>query len=967
MTRKETLFAGLCVGAALAATAADTWYWTGLVAEPIAGQTDTGTCGYNADNAGNWTNLVTQTTGIPQEGDTIVYSSDYAVRNGVGFSKIQSRKLAEIRCEKGSFNFRQSNMNLADGGKLVFEEASSGVSWTGGLVLNGEGTVDIKKFGTQLAIQKSFEGTASTFYKEGAGTFKVCEDGGTGNTRKYTVKTTLLRGGTVAINIGTCWPLPSGAELRFDSNDEAIRFNLGSDSSYYGDAKGHGVVIPSGALTESAAVDNTAHGVTSPSGCKLWFTGTPTVTDMAFTGTFYGSAGLVWLPDDPSYTFTFKKAAHETTGEIAVSNGTVRVTEGASFHFLSRATVRGANARFEVTATAVPRMPAATFAISDGGKVKLADGVRLDVAAVTTNGAAVADGLYCGAASPFATQADWIDGAGFVCVGGLAEAAQVSKTWNGNGADTLSSTPGNWKRTPPDLTDGSAWIYIFAGAAFTAAGDTWVRGFDLVDSAAFAIGAVDGASFWLGSRGLRGGAGAYAINAPLVLTAEQRWNFRSGATVDFNKPLDAFGAAELFVNGTGATYNVNGSLGPRGFQVNFEHKGTVNIAAGVTNSADIRIWNDQTDKNAGDYYWSNETYRKPVVFQAGAPTVMDGFLHNTSTEYVVTFKGGADVTFNGFLGRNTTYLNVGEGARVRFNKPFLNRNGFYCSFDPGAVFEMNAEANCFGYSNPWSSCFNKGTIKLLVPYALKDTTAPAGTFEYKGTAQGEVSIGRFEIAGSATLDLCGNDQSLRCLAARGGTITSAADAVLTLNANDTWTAALGNNARVDYTTWTGGAGLVYNGKSADWPRFMMKVSSTTGRLEVAQGRLVFPAAAGNPLVTSIGTEAATSVARPAADASWLDCCAVTVRGGTLELEHSETIGRQTAVRFEKTGGAYGKINLAAGVKQKVFSLEIDGEPQRRGIWGATGSGAKYVNDALFAGAGTLNVVGDGQGAMLIFR
>ncbi len=43
---------------AAAAPAADTWYWTGLIDEPIPGQTSTSTWGYNANNAGNWTNLV---------------------------------------------------------------------------------------------------------------------------------------------------------------------------------------------------------------------------------------------------------------------------------------------------------------------------------------------------------------------------------------------------------------------------------------------------------------------------------------------------------------------------------------------------------------------------------------------------------------------------------------------------------------------------------------------------------------------------------------------------------------------------------------------------------------------------------------------------------------------------------------------------------------------------------------------
>ena len=172
---------------------------------------------------------------------------------------------------------------------------------------------------------------------------------------------------------------------------------------------------------------------------------------------------------------------------------------------------------------------------------------------------------------------------------------------------------------------------------------------------------------------------------------------------------------------------------------------------------------------------------------------------------------------------------------------------------------------------------------------------------------------------------------------------------------------------MDNATWAGGVGLVYNGKSATFPRFMMQASSTTGRLEVVQGRLVFAKAGATPITLSIGTEAVGYYPRPSKDASWTNCCEVTVRGGTLELEHKNTFGRQVAVKFVKTGNAYGKIDLADGVSEKVYSLEIDGVDQRRGTYGATGSGAQYVNDTLFAGGGVLSVVGDGLGMTIIFK
>ena len=78
-------------------------------------------------------------------------------------------------------------------------------------------------------------------------------------------------------------------------------------------------------------------------------------------------------------------------------------------------------------------------------------------------------------------------------------------------------------------------------------------------------------------------------------------------------------------------------------------------------------------------------------------------------------------------------------------------------------------------------------------------------------------------------------------------------------------------------------------------------------------------------------------------------------------------GPQTVVQFVKTSNAYGKIKLADGVRQRVYALEIDGVDQRRGTYGATGSGAQHVNDTLFIGGGHLSVVGDGQGLVILFR
>ena len=72
------------------------------------------------------------------------------------------------------------------------------------------------------------------------------------------------------------------------------------------------------------------------------------------------------------------------------------------------------------------------------------------------------------------------------------------------------------------------------------------------------------------------------------------------------------------------------------------------------------------------------------------------------------------------------------------------------------------------------------------------------------------------------------------------------------------------------------------------------------------------------------------------------------------------------VRFVKTGSAYGKINLFAGVKLPVAALEVDGDKQKMGLDGSSSSAAEYVRDDLFMGAGVLRV-GEPIGLMITIR
>ena len=964
--KTATTAAALALAAAAAIPAiADTWYWVAQNATPAYSSGSLEDWGCDASLAANWTNFVTRTQGVPAEGDIIKFSNRYHKNSfGIGIRNISSRKFGGVVFERGQTPIKQTTLNLASGATILFESAASDSTWTCNIGCEGTNIINIA-MGKKLTLNwRNVTGPGATLVKDGDGSFFA-------NTHNSTdapcdVGTLLLRAGTFGCHYAR---IP---EVRFDSDDSSALLQLGTRSPHANDAtyKRVGFFIENGLLAESDGVANTTHGVTSAYGQNLVFTGTPKVQEMVFTGTFYGSAGLVWNPDAANYTFAFKKATHQTTGLIAVSNGTVRVRDGASFPNLSQVMVDGSNSRIRVE-TSGEIFPAATVALSHSGKLALASGVHLSVAAVTVDGETVGEGLYHGAGATSqmgSSEAAWIDGPGYVAVGPLAAAASATATWTGAGADTLSSTAENWSGPVPSLTDGSAFVTATGGTGFTAANGAWLDGFDLSSVASFTVGASSGKELWIGSGGICGGTGTYSVDAPVVAMSKQTWTFGEGATVNFNAPIRDFGAGGLELESVNSVFNVNESLGPEGFQVDVEHRNTVNVAAGVTNNADLRLYNGIS----GDV-WGNGTWTKSlIVFKGGAQTVMNGFVQNTNTMMHLAFEDGADVVFGGgVLSRNSTYFKtIGRNARIRFDKPFLARNSLAAqTVDATAVIELNAEGNCLGYANPMGvsggyPAPSRGTIRCLVPYALKDYALPSGTFEYGGTpVTSGMEAGRFEICGTTTLDLCGNDQSLQCLYAHGGTITSESDAVVMLNDRSAgnWTAAsTANRTRVDQATWTGGAGFVYNGASADWPRFMMAVSSTTGRLEIVQGRLVFPAASGDALATSFGTETATETPRPAVDASWQNCSEVILRGGTLEIGHSRAFGKETAVKFERgADGSCGKIKLAPGVTQRVKSLAVDGEALPPGTYGAAGSGASVVRTDLFdsAGSGVLSVAG----------
>lgn len=98
------------------------------------------------------------------------------------------------------------------------------------------------------------------------------------------------------------------------------------------------------------------------------------------------------------------------------------------------------------------------------------------------------------------------------------------------------------------------------------------------------------------------------------------------------------------------------------------------------------------------------------------------------------------------------------------------------------------------------------------------------------------------------------------------------------------------------------------------------------------------------------------------------CTNITVEGtGTLALEGASAsmLSDDATVRLAPAGAGSAKISLAAGIDETVGWFFFGGEPMYPGTYGATGSGAEYVDDTRFAGNGVLRVLhGKAKGTLI---
>lgn len=951
MTNGRTVGAWACVCAALAtAASAETWYYKG------GGARNQYAYDWFATGEGcNWTNAV-GAAGVPAAGDVVVLPEKDPETGGnitVSASSGTMPPLAAFTAP-GPFTLHQGTLVMRAGGAGVFVGAGS--SWWAALACQAnaddpaaEGVVVTVPDGVTFNLQKGITCTGTDVIKAGGGTLVNLAQGISGFYADLKDLTVRLRGGTF-VNHTT--NLLQGVRLVFDSDDPNLRVKIGK-----AEKRSWNWGIRDGAIEESPAVSNTAHGFTSEDGVEaqaLTLCGTPTVNPMRFTGTFYRRAGLVWNPDAADAAFVFAKAVSHTTGELLVSNGVVRLVEGATFSRLSRLDV-AAGARFAVEAGAGSGFMAQEAALAAGGRVVVGKDVSLTFNRATFDGAALAPGPHTAATDP-----DWLSGDGLVYVVSNTGAPETpsAATWTGGGTDTLLATAANWEGgTVPDFeTGGLTATFAADGERATFAADGFVRFAGLVFTRAFTLDRAADATgrVLLGAGGVQtpdaDDARTYEIAWPLAAAAPQTWYAATNATLRWTAPLSGFSALDrILVDGPGTQEFCAANTFPNDMTitngtVRFAGDGAMGEAAGTT---DVDIRRVRLRFGGGVHARTLNLYSMPlgeapngVVFEGGTTNRFDGcvaFIRPTGSHDTMRLQLGnaAEVVFAG--GFRPNYVNIyadGPAHLVVTNTPLTtgDRLNFYS--EALTVDLWTARNKVSGNTSFWQS----GRVRTRVPYAL-DATA------YSGNAT------RVQLDGGAfTLDLCGNDQALGVLHGLAGTVTSDAPALLHLAQNHIPPHYDNGQLTVPYVgitnkvAFTGQAGISLDADAryADtFPHVLTAASCSSGTVQVTRGRL--------------------TLAAP--DGAWTNAAAAVVKGGTLVFEHGGAIGRQTDVFIE--GG--GVLELAAGVMQTCRDLFFDGVRQPIGTWGSSASGARRKNDERFAGTGVLNVLSDGKGLALILR
>ena len=449
----------------------------------------------------------------------------------------------------------------------------------------------------------------------------------------------------------------------------------------------------------------------------------------------------------------------------------------------------------------------------------------------------------------------------------------------------------------------------YSGATFVNAGTLMLSG-SLSNSS---VTVANGASFTESAGAVIAGADVSVINYGTTTLAGT--NTYGGVTT-----VGLLGTPNIIL-----TVNNNGALGSpaAGTVVNGGNSFTENrlvLGNGVTVTGETLTLNTgSTTCRAGLHY---------AQYSGSATWAGDIVLTGTSYAYLTGDNGGGTLivgtsSANTITGAVTSLSMRGIGnltvnSRLNIGTTPINRD------DPG-IWTLNSTSNVWQDTN-----VSQGTLKLGVSGAL-----PTGT---------TLTIGKSGSTADAVFDLNGTDQLIAGLTdahytAGTGTqrVTSADPATLTVSNNTARSFGL-TGSMID-----GAVSLVKIGVGT---LTLTGTNSYSGATVVSNGTLA---------VSATGTLGNSSTN-------------IVVGGtGTLALSTSDALADTARVQMPAYGIATAKINLDAGVNEKVGWLLYGDTFKSVGTYGSSASPATHKDDMHFSGTGLLTVLRDNSGTMILLQ
>jgi len=624
----------------------------------------------------------------------------------------------------------------------------------------------------------------------------------------------------------------------------------------------------------------------------------------------------------------------KTTGDIIVSNGTLRVAAPGCLGNATNVTVAGGTLSLQ-SATTIKDTASLFITSSFGTQVEVGDGIAETVGKLFINGVQQANGSW-GTTDSGATHKDdtLFAGKGKILVTDSPEITAATATWDAGGADTLASTADNWADDAVPALNGTTHAYFGTGgtaAVFNTAANLYGITFNATNDFTVDSGA---GTLAIGAGGITAAipdtlSRTYTLAGETLLSCDQTWTVTTNLT----------GTTALQVSAAIRNDDVP-------FGINKEGRGNLSLSG--NNSYD-----GPTCLNAGTLTIAHNnalgSTNGPTLIADGAWIEMKGGI---TVDEPLSLPSDASLRWNGGL-RATGGSNVWAGkitsspanSRIQCNAGSLDiiggiEGGQMCLGGSGGTYLRVSEKPI---NTPGNSFFAHTGILIILAVTNNAWTSLTISGNYVRMDMENVlpvtstlMLGEGNMTVASGIDLNGHNQTI-------GQLTSYTNNTI-LNVFSETPATLTVNQTVSSTFNGNITGLVSLVKMGSGQLTLTRASSTFGSYIVSNGTLAVSA-------TGALGENSTNI--------W-------VAGGTLSLSNSAAISDRATLSIANGGAA--KVELAAGVNESVGYLYFGNKQQRAGTYSATsGSGVQVTDATHFSGTGILTVLHDSAGTVIGLR